>query len=252
MGDALTLWASGNIMLLFLVFCRVGTAMIIMPGFGETRIPQRAKIAVGVLVSLCMMAALPLPEVPDRTSLMIGLFAREVLIGIFLGMCLRLFIVSLHILGGIVGYAAGLSNAFAPPDANFEGASAVAALLHVAMIALIFVSNAHHVILDGVMRSYDVIPVGSFMIGPMTEQMAKIGAAAFYIAVMVGAPFIVFTILLNLALGFANRVMPTMQVFFVAGPGIIIAGMIVLAAAAPSILSQVLEQMTDWAITLER
>lgn len=250
--DPVAAWGSQNVYLLFLVFCRVGTAMIIMPGFGESRIPPRVKIAITVMISFCMMAALPLPTVPDQPSLLLGLFGREVIIGVFLGMSLRLFVVALHILGGIVGYAAGLSNAFAPPDANFEGASAVAALLQMALVALIFVTNAHHVILWGLMRSYQTLPVGSFMIGDMTEQLARVGASAFYIAVMVGAPFLMFTILLNLALGLANRVMPTMQVFFVAGPGIILVGLAILAAAVPAILSTVITEMTDWVMMLER
>lgn len=250
--DPFILWATQNVNLFFLVFCRVGTAMIVMPAFGENRIPQRVRIAVGVMTSFCMMAALPLPDIPEKTSLMVGLFAREILIGIFFGMALRLFIVTLHILGGVVGYATSLSNAFAPPDANFEGATAISALLHVTMIALIFVTNTHHIIIMGIMRSYEKIPVGSFMIADMTEQMARLGAAAFYIAIMVGAPFIVFTILLNLALGLANRVMPTMQVFFVAGPGIILIGLAILAAATPSILNEVLSEMSSWLTTLER
>lgn len=251
-GDVLTAWATQNVMLILLAFARIGTALILMPGFGETRVPPRAKIALGFLISLCMMAALPLPEVPDKPSLVVILFACEALIGAFLAMCVRIFFVALHVLGGIIGYASGLSNAFAPPDANFEGASTVAALMHISMVALVFVSDTHHLILDGIMRSYQIIPPGEVMIADMTEQLARMGSSAFYIALMVGAPFVIFTILMNLAMGLANRVMPTMQVFFVAGPGLIILGMALFAVTAPSILENVLGEMADWLIALER
>lgn len=251
-GDVLTAWATQNVMLVILAFARIGTALILMPGFGESRIPARSKVALGVILCLCMMPALPLPAVPDTPSLVVVLFATEALVGAFLAMCIRLFFVSLHILGGIIGYAAGLSNAFAPPDANFEGASSVAALLHVAMVALVFVTDAHHLILDGLMRSYQIIPPGKVMIADMTEQLARMGSASFYIALMVGAPFVVFTILMNLAMGLANRVMPTMQVFFVAGPGLILLGMSIFAVTAPSILENVMAEMMDWLMVLER
>ncbi|WP_134680606.1 flagellar biosynthetic protein FliR [Paracoccus ravus] len=248
----LTDWLGLNIHMAVLAFARIGTALIVMPGFGEMRIPARARIAIAVLVTLCLLPALPMPAIPVAAAPFAALCALEALVGVFLGMGVRLFVISLHLLGGIAGFATGLSNAFAPPDANFEGANTLAALLHVAMIALIFLTNTHHLMLTAVLRSYGLIPVGQLILGDLVSQMARLGAAAFYLAAMVGAPLIAFAILLNLALGLANRVMPTMQVFFVAGPAITLAGLAILALAASSILHIVLMDLSDWLLALRR
>lgn len=250
-GDALNAWIGQNIALFILAFARIGTALLVMPGFGDSRIPPRARISVSVLITLSLFAALPLPAVSDQPAMLVLLLGCEGLVGVFLGMGVRLFFTSLQILGGIVGYASSLSNALAPPDANFEGASTVAAMLQMAMLALVFTTDIHHLIIEGFLRSYIVMPVGEIMLGDMVSQMARLGASAFYVAMMVGAPFLVFTILLNLALGLANRVMPTMQVFFVAGPGLILIGLAILAIAAPSILHHVSQSLAEWLITLE-
>lgn len=251
-AGALEAWIAQNAMMMILAFARIGTALILMPGFGDARIPPRAKVAVGVLISLCMMSALPLPAVPDRPALLAALIACEVLIGGFLGMAIRLFFVTVHILGGIIGYAAGLSNAFAPPDANFEGASTIAALLQVTLTALMFATDTHHLVLGAILRSYQLLPPGTAPLSDMTEQMARLGASAFYMAVMVGAPFLLFTVLFNLGLGLANRVMAAMQVFLVASPGMIMLGLAILAVTAPAMLTDIGSQLADWLVTLER
>ncbi len=251
-GLTLSDWVEQNIILVILAFARIGTALIIMPGFGDMRVPPQVKIAMSMLITLCLFAALPLPQAPQHLAAFTLLLAQEVTIGLFLGVGIRLFLVAVHVLGGIVGYASGLSNAFAPPDANFEGANAIAALLQMALIALIFITNTHHIILEGIFNSYRIMPVGMLMTEDLVQQIARLGGATFYIAMTVGAPFFIFTVLLNLALGLANRVMPTMQVFFVAGPGLILLGLTILAVSAPAILHHVIAQMSDWLITLRR
>lgn len=249
---ALEAYLTQNVILVLLAFARIGTAMMLMPGFGENAIPQRAKVSIAFLLSLTLYASLPLPPVPSSHGVLAGLLLIEVTIGAFVGIGARLFMAAFHILGGIVGYATGLSNALAPQDANFEGASAVAGLLHMAALALIFVTDMHHLMISGLVRSYQVMPVGVMMTGDMVEQLARLGGSAFYIAVMVGAPFLAFTILFNLALGLANRVMPTMQVFFVAGPGLILMGFGLLMLAAPAILQAVQGEFASWLMDLRR
>lgn len=118
------------------------------------------------------------------------------------------------------------------------------------LLTLVFVTDTHHLMIGGLMRSYALIPVGGVIMGDLTEQTARLGAGAFYIAVMVGGPFIIFAVLMNLALGLANRVMPTMQVFFVAGPGLIVAGFVLLALTAAAILNTTLDAMSGWLLSL--
>lgn len=245
-------FVSAGVMLLMLVFARVGTAMIMMPAFGDVRVPAQAKIALAFLASLVMLPTLPLPEPPQRVDMLVGLIAIEALIGAFIGMAGRIFMAAFHLLGAQVGFAAGLSNAMAPPDANFDGANTLAALLQVAALALIFATDTHHVMISGLARSYHVMPVGQPMLGDMAEQMARIGGSSFYIAAAVGAPFIIFSILVNLALGLANRVMPAMQVFFVAGPGLIIIGLGLLFLLVPAIMNGVIGEMGKFYLELVR
>jgi len=249
-SDGINALVAQNVLLIALVFARIGTAIILLPGFGENYVPPRTKISLGALISFALYASLPLPLVPDQPVMIAILFAGEALIGAYIAICGRLFITAIHVLGGILGFAIGLSNALAPNDGNFEGASALAGLLQLGAIAAIFATDTHHIVLSGLIRSYQAIPVATFLIQDMVEQIARLGANAFYIAVMIGAPFLLFTVVMNLALGLANRVMPTMQVFFVGGPGMIILGFMLLAIMTPAILNTVVGGFADWMIAL--
>jgi flagellar biosynthesis protein FliR len=52
----------------------------------------------------------------------------------------------------------------------------------------------------------------------------------FALAVQIAAPFIAFGILFNLGVGVLSRLMPQLQVFFLAMPATILIGMLVLLA----------------------
>ncbi len=229
-----------------IVFARIGTAMMILPAFGDTHVPMRPKVIIALVVSLGLMPALAAPPVPTSTTGFALILILEATVGAFIGCGARILIASLHILGAHVGFASSLSNSLTPTQSNSESGSALASLMTMAALACLFATNAHHVILAGLMRSYAVFPPGQVLIGDMAQQMDRLGASAFYIAATVGAPFFVIPLLLNLGMGLANRVMPAMQVFFVMSPGLILMGIGILAIAIPAILTFEISQITLW------
>ena len=78
----------------------------------------------------------------------------------------------------------------------------------------------------------------------MVSRLA-IGAVgrAFRLAVQISAPFIAFAFLFNLGLGILSRLMPQMQVFFLAMPLTILIGTLVLFAAIGAMMSVYLGQL---------
>lgn len=235
-----------------LAFARVGTAILLLPGFGEAQIPPRIRIALGLVLTLSLLPILPLPEPPQQVTAFALLIGAEAAIGIFIGAGARILIAALHLMGALVGMVSGLSNAFAPSQANTEGATALAALLSVAAIAMIFATDLHHLMISAILRSYAILPPGRLPVGDMTDQIARLGAGAFHIAISMATPFLVIAVVLNLALGLANRIMPTMQVFFVAAPGLILAGLTIFVITLPAVLDHMMVVMSDWLLVLSR
>lgn len=246
--DLVTQWVH----LAALAFARIGTAVILLPGFGETQVPPRIRIALGLVLTFALMPALPLPAPPAQTTALALLMGSEIVIGAFIGTGARVLLSAMHFAGAQVGMMAGISNAFAPGMANTEGATAIGGLLTVAAIALMFATDMHHLVISALLRSYAVMPPGHLPLGDMAEQTARLGADAFRIAATVAAPFLIVSVLLNLGLGLANRVMPNMQVFFVATPAMVVAGLALLALAVPAMLQVMNAELADWLFGLTR
>jgi flagellar biosynthesis protein FliR len=233
----------------FLVMARIGSALIFMPGFGETQIPMRARLAFALILSAALYPVAPVAAIMPETPVTVALYlAAEVTIGLWIGLTARVLLSAMQFAGYQVGQVSGLANAFGPSLGSFEGATLVATLLLLGSVALIFASDAHFLILRALVYSYTVFPPGVVMPAEMAQQIVKAGAHSLYIGTAVAAPFFVMGLILNLGMGLANRMMMQLPVFFVAGSLLIAVGLLVLLAAIPSMLGFFLKDFADWLV----
>jgi flagellar biosynthesis protein FliR len=229
------------------VFARIGTAMILLPGFGETYVPMRFRLMLALLVSLVMTPATPVVDlVPRGLDGLVVLLAFEVLIGLWIGLMARLLIASLHFAGYQVGVVSNLSNATAPDAAAFQGATVLASALLLGGVALLFATNLHHQVLAALLDSYVIFPPGVLIPEDLAAQAVKVAGASIRMGLSISAPFFVMAILANLAMGLANRMMPNLAVFFVAAPVLIAGVLFLLPIAIPEMLLGFHHLMADW------
>ena len=230
-----------------LVFARIGAAVAYLPGIGEQMIPIRHRLAFAFVLSLALYPATPVQVITVPTPLeLLPLLGIEVMLGIWIGLTARIVLSALQLAGYQVGIVSGLSNAFAPSIGSFEGSTLIATSLMLAGVALIFATDLHHGIIEALLMSYDVFAPGELMPGDLAEQTVKAVSQSFYIGVMIAAPFYVMGLVLNVGLGLANRMMPTLPVFFVAAPLLIVAGLFVLVMGAPALLRGWLGEFAAW------
>lgn len=239
---------TGQLTGFLLVFARLGTAVAFLPGFGEVQVAARIRLAFALVLCLALMPAVPVPPIaPDNFLIIVRLLVTESLVGLWIGLSARILLSALHFAGSQIGYASGLSNAFATGGVGgFEGATMVAGFLLVAAVAAIFATNTHHVMIRALVHSYAILPFGGILLGDLAQQMTRLVAGTLKIGVTLAAPFFVMGLLLNLGLGLANRMLPSLPVFFVAASGLIAAGLAILAAAVPAILQAFVARFSEW------
>ncbi|MBX9932345.1 MAG: flagellar type III secretion system protein FliR [Methylobacterium sp.] len=216
-----------------LVFARVGTLIMLMPGLGENMVSPRIRLAFALLVSLILFPMVR-PLLPmeggalggtDLITLLIG----ELLIGLMLGLTVRMVLAALQTAGLILSQQLGLSYAMTVDPTQGGQQAALGNFLQLLGITLILATDLHHLALDAVGRSYILLPpVGVPGMGEAAQLALKAVARGFSLAVQISAPFIAFGILFNFGLGVISRLMPQMQVFFVAVPASVLIGMVVL------------------------
>jgi flagellar biosynthetic protein FliR len=217
---------------ILVVFARVGSAIMLMPGFGEVFVPARARLGIALALSLIVapVVAQTLPGLPPDLIRMFLVVGGEVAIGLFIGATVRLLLSALHVAGVVIGFQTSLSNATFFDPANAQQGALIAAFMNVLGVLLIFAADLHHLMLAGLVDSYVVFRPGNLPpLGDFSEVAVRLLARSFDLGLQIAAPFVVVGLVFYVGLGLLARLMPQIQVFFIAVPLQLALGFLVMA-----------------------
>lgn len=223
-----------------LVFSRIGSVVMLFPGIGEAFVPARVRLLLAMAITLLVFPPLipSLPSPPAQVADLFLLIGREVLIGVFFGSLLRLIMLVVDTAGSIIAMQAGLSNAMVLNPAMASQSPLPGAFLGVAALALVFITGLDHVMLRGMIGTYQVFPAGEdIIVGDMLQAYAHLVGQSFTVGVELSSPFIIAGLLMYISLGFMQRLMPQIQLFMVTLPIELLGGMILFAASVGVILT---------------
>jgi flagellar biosynthetic protein FliR len=109
-------------------------------------------------------------------------------------------------------------------------------------VTLLFATDSHHLVIAALNDSYQVFSPGETMSsGDIAALATRAFNAAFRIGLQLSAPFLVFGLVFNMGLGVLARLMPQMQVYFVAVPLSIFAGFLILALVLAAMMGTFLD-----------
>jgi flagellar biosynthetic protein FliR len=231
-----------------LVFARVGTMVMLLPGLGEMTVPVRVRLTVALVLTALL---LPLHRQAYQIDLqalgpVLVMLGEEILIGIMLGMTARLAMSAVQVAGAIIAQQLGLSFATAVDPTQGDHGAQIGNFLSVLAVTLIFATDLHHLVIAGLHESYALFAPGRIpLIGDIAALTTQTIATAFKIGVQLSAPFLVFGLLFNLGLGVLSRLMPQMQVYFVGVPLSILLGFLILVMVLGALMSVFLGSIED-------
>ena len=231
---------------LVLVLARVGAMLVYLPGLGETTVP--AVVKAGMMLTLTLLL-LPIvePALPPRpeSEVALGLLVMtELANGLWFGWLARVLTTSLPIAGQYIADFAGLANVLLPNPELGAQTTAISQLYDVAVPALILSSGLYAVLLSALVGFYQLIPPGTLAWVPdsAATTVAFVGES-FNLALRLAAPFILASVAWNVAIGLIARLVPRLQIFFVALPGQIQLGLLLLAVSAAPMIDAWMEAM---------
>ncbi len=221
----------------WVVFLRTGAAMALLPAFGSQNVPVRIRLALGLA-----FAAVIAPAIRDQTDLLppdwaavLRYSATETLAGLMLGFSARMLVWLLQVAGALAAQATSLAQILGP-DA-IDPQPAVAQVLLVAGLALAAAAGLHVRVAEAFIRSYETFPPGTVPVAADLSSWAVARVAAMFgSAFAFAAPFLIASVIYNLALGIINRAMPQLMVAMVGAPAITGGALVLLFMAAPVIL----------------
>jgi flagellar biosynthetic protein FliR len=236
-----------------LLFGRIGGMIMLLPGFGEPAVPPRIRLAFALAMAICLGPSLA-DRVPEAAATAWGMAAQivsEVLIGVLLGGAARMLVSALATAGQIVGMEIGLAFAQTADPTQTQSGQLVAVFLSITGIALIFATGLHHMFLEGIAGSYDVIALGvQPPVGDAAQLALQTTASSFRVGFQIAMPVIAAGLMFRVGLGVLSRLIPSIQVFFVALPLQIMGGLVVFALGLSTGMLIWLDSVENYAMWL--
>ena len=227
----------------FLVLSRVSAAMAALPAFGEQMLPARIKLMLAFALSAIVFP----PVSSDLEAVAEGSFMllllQEIVIGLTIGISLRLHVMSLQIAATIAAQSTSLAQLLGANGVDPQ--PAIGVILYVSALALAVEFGLHIQFAVMFISSYGTVPVGAVDGSVLPQTILNAVSHAFEFGFIISAPFVVASLLFNLALGVINRAMPQLMVAFVGAPAITYGSLVLLALTAPLMLSLWVEHMQD-------
>jgi len=221
-----------NIFAAALVFARLGSAMMLLPGIGEIYVSPRLRLVLALGITLVVTPAVA-PALPSLPTNLIGLalmLCGEIAVGLFLGTIARILLAALEVAGSVISINLGLSAALIFNPLLQQQEAITGTFYSLAGVLIIFLADLHHPMLRALIGSYGVFQPGVLLQwGDFSDAVARATTESFRIGVEMAAPFMVIGTIFYVAVGLISRLTPQLQILFVVQPLQIMAGLIAFA-----------------------
>jgi flagellar biosynthetic protein FliR len=232
---------SGMVLVYLLVFARTGAMIMLLPAIGDVGVPTRVRLSLAIAVSLAFAPAVAhtytatAPQSEVALGLLVG---QEVIAGVLVGTMARIIVSALSTAGYLIATQTGLAYAQSIDPSMGEQGAVVGNFFTLLGTVLIFATNSDHLAIGAISGSYTLLPPGaSLPTSDMAELTLKLVTGSFMLGIQLAAPFLVFGFAVNAATGLLARMMPQLQIFFIAMPINILAGFLLMMLLLGSMMT---------------
>ena len=251
---------SGVLTLYLLSIMRIAPIVALAPFLGAKVGPAASRLAV-----IFCLGAIFLPMIATKTvsqniefnTMFIGYALKELFIGAILGFLVTIPFYLIQSTGILIDYLRGASIMQAQDPMMQSQASPIGILYNYILIVLFFQIGGPFLFFDGLMKSYEIIPVDAFLNPVFFNPKNPFWDTAFSllhhivaISIQFAAPSLVAILMAEMFLGIANRLAPQVQIAFLGMSLKSLLGLGLLWAAWFFVLKQMTKESYDWIKTI--
>lgn len=226
---------------------RVGGLLISVPVFSSVLIPSRVKIIFLVMLSWTCSSLVPAElTLLNFNGTYLVYIAHEVLLGMLMGFVLQLTF-QVFILGGqIISMQAGMGFAVMMDPAS-KASVPLVGQFYLIMLTLVFLAlNGHLMIIDAVMESFRVLPIGKATVtSSLLWQGIIFSSWMFKKALLISIPALLSLLVVSLSFGVMARAAPQLNIFSLGFPITLLMGIVVIKIGLPNVAAQMAEIIDD-------
>jgi flagellar biosynthetic protein FliR len=232
----------------FIVFARVGAVLMLLPVFGEDAIPGRIRLFIAFALSFALYGLIgePARAAVQAGAVLPAILVTELITGLAMGMIVKILFFAISMAGSLMSLQIGMSSAVIFDPSQSGQAPILSKLVGLVAALACMGMQVHHLWLGAIVHSYQTFPIGGM---PPMHDFAELAVEAIgrsmTLGISLAAPFLVYGIVFNVALGLAARVAPAIQVFFIAQPLNLLLGLALVITTIGTMLTVFTQTMGD-------
>jgi flagellar biosynthetic protein FliR len=227
-------WAVPHFQAYTVLLVRIAGLVSAFPILNSRSIPMTVKTALVAVLGLALAPVVPLPPLPDDAAMIAAGIVTEFLIGMVIGLTVRLLFSGFEVAGELVGSQMGFSMVqMLDPSAHHQ--TPLMGQFHLITASLLFLSvNAHLMIVRAIGVSYDLVPpFGASLSHDLAIDVIRLAQDMLLVALKLAAPVFSTILIVNVSMAMLGRAVVQMNVFVLSFPLTIGAGLFVMGLALP-------------------
>lgn len=211
-------------------FFRIGAMLMAAPVFGARVVMARVRLGLALAITVVVAPVLaPMPAVDPLSAPGIFITAHQILIGVAMGLALRLVFTALEMAGQVVSHLMGLGFASMVDPQNGVQVPVLGQFYTIMGILMFLALNGHLVLIEVLVSSFTQLPVGVSGLSPEAFYMLVLwGGQMFAGGVLIALPAVAALFMANITFGVITRTSPQLNIFAVGFPAIMLFGFVVL------------------------
>ncbi|OHX18989.1 flagellar biosynthetic protein FliR [Chromobacterium sphagni] len=206
-------------------FARIIGLFLAEPLFAYRGVPRSFKVGFALILTVMIAPMLPpLPTVPLVSAAGIAILLQQLLIGLAMGFVMRIVISAVELTGFIIGAQTGLGFAMFFDPVHAAQVPVLSQMLSLFTFFLFLSFDGHHVVLQTLVESFRVLPIGMSMPAVGIKALALWGTHLVEWGVWLAMPVIGALLITNLAIGVMTRAAPQFNIFSFGFPLTIMVG----------------------------
>ncbi|MBO3084920.1 flagellar biosynthetic protein FliR [Cellulomonas fengjieae] len=197
---------------------RIAAFLVIAPPFSHRVVPSMVKIMLALGLALAVAPGLE-PVDADGTGAFVGAVVLEAVVGAAFGFLVMLLFSAVQSAGTLIDLFGGFQMAAAFDPMSMTSGAQFQRLYQMTAVVLLFVSDGYQVVLAGLVRTFDALPLGAVMdLSTLAESVTTGLSQMFVGALQIAGPLLVVLFLADVGLGLLTRVAPALNAFALGFP----------------------------------
>ena len=212
--------------------------------FSARAVNMRIRISLAFAMSFFVTQHIEIPKIDPVTADGLMEIFRQILIGFTMGLVFQVATAAMVVAGQAISGSMGLSMANMV-DPNMGNVPVLSQFFNI-MGTLVFLGMGGHLIVFGlVIESFKLLPIGqAFFSQDMLGKMINWSSMMFLGALLIALPVMMTLLFINVGLGFVARAAPSLNIFTVGFPALILTGFVIMIFSMTSNVARI-----DWVWT---